>query len=51
MDKLLIALQEEIKLIVANDKEKAYLKKYQEMVITRCTHLSQQIAYIKSIDL
>ncbi len=37
--KLTSALQEEISLILINDKEEKYLKKYQEVVIKRCKHL------------
>lgn len=49
--KLTVALQEEISLILINDKEAKYLKKYQEIVIKRCRHLLEQSELINSIEL
>lgn len=49
--KLTVALQEEISLILINDKEAKYLKKYQEIVIKRCMHLLEQSELIHSMEL
>lgn len=49
--KLTVALQEEISLILINDKEAKYLKKYQEIVIKRCKHLLEQSELINSMEL
>ena len=48
---LTVALQEEISLILINDKEAKYLKKYQEIVIKRCKHLLEQSELIHSMEL
>lgn len=48
--KLTVALQEEISLILINDKEAKYLKKYQEIVIKRCKHLLAQSELINSME-
>ena len=47
--KLTVALQEETSLILINDKEAKYLKKYQEIVIKRCKHLLEQSELIHSM--
>ena len=49
--KLIGALQEEISLILINDKEANYLKRYQEIVTKRCKHLLDQGKFIHSIEL
>ncbi|CEK10096.1 HipA protein [Legionella hackeliae] len=49
--KLLTALQEEPKFIKVNNKEGAYLNKYQELVIERCKHLLKQSNQITSMKL
>nr|WP_058442026.1 HipA domain-containing protein [Legionella brunensis] len=49
--KLTAALPEEIDLILINDKEKTYLKKYQEMVTKRCKNLLEQSDQITSMRL
>lgn len=48
--KLIVALQEEISLILISDKEAKYLKKYQEIVIKRCKHLLEQSELIHSME-
>jgi len=49
--KLTGALQEEISLILIDDKEAKYLKQYQEIVIKRCRHLLEQSEHIQSMTL
>jgi serine/threonine-protein kinase HipA len=49
--KLIVALREEIKLILVNENEEAYLKKYQEIVTNRCKHLLVQSDQMTSINL
>lgn len=45
------ALEEEINVLLVEEDEKRYLKKYHEIVIKRCKHLLNESKYITSIDL
>lgn len=49
--KLTASLKEKIKLISADESEKAYLDNYQEIVIHRCKHLLLQTDQITSMNL
>ena len=49
--KLTLALQEEAQLILVDDEEEAYLKRYQENVIKRCKHLLVQCDQITAMKL
>lgn len=51
ISKLIPALQEMPQLILIDNKEEMYLKKYQEIVTMRCQHLLEQSNQITSITL